>query len=472
MKVLIASHNKGKIAEFKKILHSLAFEFLTLNDLPEIEEPDEIGLTLNENSLIKAKYYFDHFKIPVISDDTGLFIDDLNGEPGIKSARYSGMGDKENRQLVLSKLNGKMSNAHFETVLTFYDGSNVITANGIMQGLINTKEVGTQGFGYDSIFYLPSFEKTLAELGVDLKNTISHRFHATNNLKRKLTFYNDSKEELNYIKEQFCNNLNEEVQSIEKIPGGMSNNTYLVKTNKNCYTARIPGINAELFVGRKLELAALNKVKDNVSFVQYNYFDLQSGFKVSPYIIREEEKYNIEGIAKVLNELHNLEFFENDFKPFERFLYYERLVNIFNMPLCKEFEELKGKILTYRNFLEQRPKMPCHNDSQLSNHVFTNQQDILIDFEFTGNNDPLFDFACLGNDDLNIGIEAYAKVVNRNLTIDEIKVIELWYSLQALSWYLVAMFKFATGMNKTTGLDFSNIATYFLQKADNLLKKY
>ena len=277
---------------------------------------------------------------------------------------------------------------------------------------------------------------------------------------------------LNYIKEQFCNNLNEEVQSIEKIPGGMSNNTYLVKTNKNCYTARIPGINAELFVGRKLELAALNKVKDNVSFVQYNYFDLQSGFKVSPYIIREEEKYNIEGIAKVLNELHNLEFFENDFKPFERFLYYERLVNIFDMPLCKEFEELKGKILTYRDFLEQRPKMPCHNDSQLSNHVFTNQQDILIDFEFTGNNDPLFDFACLGNDDLNIGIEAYAKVVNRNLTIDEIKVIELWYSLQALSWYLVAMFKFATGMNKTTGLDFSNIATYFLQKADNLLKKY
>ena len=73
MKLLIASHNEGKIKEFKSILNNLGFEFITLNDLQSIEEPVEAGLTLNENSLIKAKYYYDHFKLPVIADDTGLF---------------------------------------------------------------------------------------------------------------------------------------------------------------------------------------------------------------------------------------------------------------------------------------------------------------------------------------------------------------------------------------------------------------
>lgn len=472
MKVLIASHNKGKINEFKDILKNLNFEFVTLNDFPNIEEPEENGLTLNENSLIKAKYYYDHFKIPVIADDTGLFIDDLGGEPGIKSARYSGISEKANRELVLQKLNGKMSNAYFETVLTFYDGSNVITANGIMQGVISNQEKGIHGFGYDSIFYLPQYDKTLAELGTEIKNSLSHRYHATNNLKRKITFFNNPNDEIEYIKTLITNNLFEDVVSIEKIIGGMSNNTYLVETNKGQYTARIPGINAELFVGRMKELGSLNLVRNKPSFVQYTYFDLQSGFKLSPYIIREQNDYSEKAIAEVLDELHNLSRFENDYKPFDRFLYYERLVEIFGMNLDDDYFVLKNKILSYRNYLEQRPKVPCHNDAQLSNHIFNNNKHILIDFEFTGNNDPLFDFACLGNDDLNIGKNAYSKLVQRELSEEENKVIELWYSLQALSWYLVAMFKYATGMNKTAGLDFSNIATYFLKKADDLLKNY
>ena len=472
MKILIASHNKGKINEYKNILKNLNLEFLTLNDFNKIEEPEENGLTLNENSLIKAKYYYDHFKIPVIADDTGLFIEDLNGEPGVKAARYSGKGDDENRKLVLKKLNGKKSSAYFETVVTFFDGNNVITANGILEGTISTEEKGELGFGYDSIFYLSEYGKTLSELSSDIKNTISHRYYATCNLKRKLLFYQDPLLELDYIKSEFLNQMNETALEIEKLPGGMSNNTYLVKTLNNMYTARIPGINAELFVGRNLELSSLNKVKNDLSFVQYKYFDLQSGFKVSPYIIKDQEGYNIQEIGRVLNKLHSIEQFSNNFNPFERFLYYERLLNILNTKLSQDFSKLKSKIMSYRSFLEERPKVPCHNDCQLSNHILNNAKHILIDFEFTGNNDPLFDFACLGNDDLNIGKNAYVETIGRPITSEENKVIELWYSLQALSWYLVAMFKFMTGMNKTTGLDFENIATYFLKKADNLLKNY
>lgn len=472
MKVLIASHNLGKISEFKEILSTVGFDFLTLNDLADVEEPEEYGLTLNENSLIKAKYYYDLFKLPVIADDTGLFIDDLGGEPGIKAARYSGFGDKENRELVLKKLNGKISNAHFETVLTFYDGTNVITSNGVMLGKITNKEAGTNGFGYDSIFYLPKYDKTVAELCPGIKNTISHRFNAICNLKRKIEFFNDCNKELDYIKSEFLKNLQEEILDIEKIPGGMSNNTFKVTTKNGTYTARIPGINAELFVGRMYELEALNKVKDNFTFVQYNYFDIQSGFKVSPYILKETTDVDYHFIANTLNQMHALPKFNNDFNPFERFLYYERLVNIFDMPLSSKFDVLKNKLFKYRDFLEQRELVACHNDAQLSNHIQTKNGNVLIDFEFTGNNDLLFDFACLGNDDLNIGKEAYKIAVKRQINNEEDKAIELWYSLQALSWYLVAMFKYATGMNQTTGLDFNNIATFFLIKAENLLKKY
>ena len=286
MKLLLATHNNGKINEFKSILSTLGFDFVTLNDFPNIEEPEENGLSLNENSLIKAKYYYDHFKLPVIADDTGLFVDNLNGEPGIKSARYSGFGEKENRQLILKKLNGNESNAHFETVITYFDGENVITGNGILQGIITTSERGDHGFGYDSIFKLPKYDQTLAELPTEIKNNCSHRYYAACNLKRKIMSFQDPDYELEYIKNQFITNLNQKIIKIDKLPGGMSNNTYLIQTDEGLFTARIPGINAELFVGRKIEFESLNKVVNNNCFVQCEYFDLQSGFKVSPYIIK------------------------------------------------------------------------------------------------------------------------------------------------------------------------------------------
>ena len=116
--------------------------------------------------------------------------------------------------------------------------------------------------------------------------------------------------------------------------------------------------------------------------------------------------------------------------------------------------------------------MACHNDNQLSNFILNNDAYRLIDFEFTGNNDPLFDYACFGNNDLNIGKKAYSITVGRDITEEENKVIELWYSVQAMTWYLVASFKDATGLGESLGLDFKEIATMFLRKAENLLKKY
>lgn len=182
MKVLIATHNEGKKREFVDILNKLNYEFVTLNEFPNCEEPIENGLTIMENAIIKAKYYYDLYKIPVIADDTGLFIANLNNQPGVNSARYSGMGDAQNRKKVLENLKNTESEAYFETILAFYDGKSLVTANGRLNGRIITFERGNNGFGYDSIFYVPELGKTLAEIDHNIKNSISHRFNALNQL--------------------------------------------------------------------------------------------------------------------------------------------------------------------------------------------------------------------------------------------------------------------------------------------------
>lgn len=471
MKVLIATHNEGKKREFVDILNKLNYEFVTLNEFPNCEEPIENGLTIMENAIIKAKYYYDLYKIPVIADDTGLFIANLNNQPGVNSARYSGMGDAQNRKKVLENLKNTESEAYFETILAFYDGKSLVTANGRLNGRIITFERGNNGFGYDSIFYVPELGKTLAEIDHNIKNSISHRFNALNQLVHKLNLSNENSKN-NFIKEYIKEKFNSDVSNIEKILGGMSNDTYKVSFNGQDYTFRIPGQTAELFVSRIYEKNSLNIVKGNNNFLQYFYFDEKNGVKISPYIIKKEETPNIEKLSYVLNEMHKLPLFENDYLPFERLRYSERLNKILKVDFDEEYFELRDKLFSFEDYLNKRQKVSCHNDAQLSNYIFTDDNYVLIDFEFTGNNDFLYDFACYGNDDLNIGFQVAEYTLSRTLMEEEIKIIELWYALQAMTWYLVAKFKFITGMEYKPDMNFDQVATFFLNKSKNLLKKY
>ena len=198
MKVLIASHNMGKVTEFKKILNNLGFEFMTLNDFHEVEEPEETGLTLNENSLIKAKYYFDLFKIPVIADDTGLFIEDLNGEPGIYTARYADDELLLDTKLpkyqcvikLLRNLDGvKNRNAMFKCCVTCMmpDGT-YFQEFGESNGVIAEEIIGKLNKPYlYSVFVLDNCDKAFSDLNSEeLKNTYRHIA-----LKKVLSKFND-----------------------------------------------------------------------------------------------------------------------------------------------------------------------------------------------------------------------------------------------------------------------------------------
>lgn len=198
MKILIASNNLHKIDEVKKIINSLNanIQIATPKDLNIDIEVNESGTSLEENSFLKAKAFFEAAKIPVIADDTGLEVEALQGMPGVYSARYAGENcdASENRKKLIKELESvNMDNrsAQFRTVICCYDGIKPIYFEGICKGKIIDKEIGSNGFGYDSIFVPENFNKTFAQLSDEEKNAISHRGMAIRSFAKNINSLNN-----------------------------------------------------------------------------------------------------------------------------------------------------------------------------------------------------------------------------------------------------------------------------------------
>tara|TARA_Y100000768_G_scaffold147219_1_gene109825 strand:- start:45 stop:638 length:594 start_codon:yes stop_codon:yes gene_type:complete len=186
LKLVLATHNDGKILEMQYALKDISVDVITLKDFPYIDEIPETGQTLLENAFIKAKTVFNETGLPSLADDTGLEIDALSGEPGVYSARYAGENASylDNCAKVLNKLDGvrpENRTARFRTIMAFVGKDKKFHCEGNVNGLIIDEMIGHNGFGYDPIFYYPKLEKTFAELKKDEKNSISHRGKALRN---------------------------------------------------------------------------------------------------------------------------------------------------------------------------------------------------------------------------------------------------------------------------------------------------
>lgn len=182
MKMIIASSNKGKIEEFKKILGDY-YEILSLSDVGFIDEIEETGTTFEENSYIKAKAVFDKTGIATLADDSGLVVPSLNGEPGVLSARYAGDHDMEkNKKKLLEKIEGKDRYAYFVCALTLLDEKGKICVSGKTEGEILREESGNGGFGYDPLFFSYDLKKSFALCSENEKNSVSHRGRAVKEL--------------------------------------------------------------------------------------------------------------------------------------------------------------------------------------------------------------------------------------------------------------------------------------------------
>lgn len=192
MKIVLATHNKGKIREFQKCFLEIGWEAVPISDIQDIEEPEETGKSFKENALLKAHYYTKVINMPVLSDDSGIIANALGDKPGIYSARYAGKhGDDEanNKKLLedLKPYPSAQRTGYYECViaLVWPDGREIV-AEGRCDGVIRDFYKGIGGFGYDPLFYLPKLHKTMAELAMSEKNKISHRGKALKALLGKL----------------------------------------------------------------------------------------------------------------------------------------------------------------------------------------------------------------------------------------------------------------------------------------------
>ncbi|MFC5700554.1 XTP/dITP diphosphatase [Cohnella faecalis] len=202
--VLIATKNRGKTKEFRKAFEPIGVTVTDLNETDGIPPIEETGVTFAENAMLKAREVARLTGIPVLADDSGLCVDALGGAPGVYSARYAGegAGDKANNAKLLSELGAgtaqtdaepsgeprTLSAARFVCSLALYDPATdtAVTSEGTVEGLILAEPRGEAGFGYDPLFWVPGFGRSMAELTPEEKNAISHRGNALKLLLEKL----------------------------------------------------------------------------------------------------------------------------------------------------------------------------------------------------------------------------------------------------------------------------------------------
>ncbi len=184
MQIVLATRNEHKKQELVALLHDLNVSIKTLDDFPGAPEVVEDGDTCEANAIKKAVEIARYTGLPAVADDTGLEVDALGGQPGVFAARYAGehASYEDNCRKLLQELQGVPPNrrgARFMTVAAIaFPAAETRSAKGVLEGSIAEQAAGSHGFGYDSIFLVPEYRQTLAQLSPDVKNTISHRARA------------------------------------------------------------------------------------------------------------------------------------------------------------------------------------------------------------------------------------------------------------------------------------------------------
>lgn len=188
--ILLSTTNKGKLNDVKEILKDIDVEILSFLDYKDYPDIEETGSTFLENAELKVKAAFEKYRIACIGDDSGLEAFQLNGEPGIFSARYAGedADDEANNVKLISKLSSypEPHPGRFVCAAVYYDGKVFKSAIGEIRGNILKEPRGYNGFGYDPLFIPNGYKNTMAELSHEEKNKISHRLNAFKELKKFL----------------------------------------------------------------------------------------------------------------------------------------------------------------------------------------------------------------------------------------------------------------------------------------------
>jgi XTP/dITP diphosphohydrolase len=184
LRLLVATTNRDKVREIRSLLAASPVDLVALSDLPPVSEPEETGKTFEDNARLKARYYAAHSGMLTVAEDSGLVIDALDGEPGVRSARFLRPDASYPERFAaiferLSRRADRPRTARFVCALAVIDGQDIaFETTGTVEGLIAQAPAGTGGFGYDPIFYYPPYSATLAEVGEQEKLAVAHRGQA------------------------------------------------------------------------------------------------------------------------------------------------------------------------------------------------------------------------------------------------------------------------------------------------------
>ncbi len=182
--MLVATTNRDKVREIRSLLAQAPVDLVALSDLAPVREPEETGETFQENARLKARYYAAHSGMLTVAEDSGLVIDALDGEPGVRSARFLRPDASYPERFAaiferLARHANRPRTARFVCALAVIDGQDIVfETTGTVEGLIAQAPAGTRGFGYDPIFYYPPYGATLAEVGEAEKLAVAHRGQA------------------------------------------------------------------------------------------------------------------------------------------------------------------------------------------------------------------------------------------------------------------------------------------------------
>lgn len=195
MKLVLASKNEKKLRELREILSAQGVEVVLESDVGVDVDVEETGTTFEENAFLKAHAVMEASGLPAVADDSGLCVDALNGAPGVYSARYGGpeLDDAGRYRLLLENMRGQLDRRcrFVSAICCCFPGGDRIEARGECAGTLAYAPKGTDGFGYDPIFFVPEQKKTFAELTAEEKNAISHRGKALEQFREKLRAYTE-----------------------------------------------------------------------------------------------------------------------------------------------------------------------------------------------------------------------------------------------------------------------------------------
>ena len=183
-RLLLATTNAGKLGEIRDALSGVPIEIVTLAELPRLPEPEETGATFADNARLKARYYGERYALPTLAEDSGLVIDALDGEPGVRSARFLGadIGYPERFDEIqrrLARVPDASRAARFVCAAVIVaDRQVVFETTGVVEGVIAPAPAGRNGFGYDPVFFYPPYDATFGEVSKEAKLRVSHRGHA------------------------------------------------------------------------------------------------------------------------------------------------------------------------------------------------------------------------------------------------------------------------------------------------------